>query len=165
MLQGRFYLDFTLILGDFGRIWGQSVTNFSCIWVPLPLAPCVLPGLLFGFLQVCFLLASCLLLACFLPASYFFLACFLHASCLHPARLLLASCLLLACFFFAVLLLSCLLLACFLLACCLIPACIMLTSGLLPASFLLDSCSYQAQPTATNSTRFPFLALQVVSSK
>ena len=87
------------------------MTIFSGIWVPLLLAPCVLPGLLLGFPQVCFLLASYLLLACFLPASYFFLAFFLHASCLHPDDLLLASCLLLACFFFAVLLLSCLLLA------------------------------------------------------
>ena len=154
MLQGRFYLDFRRFWADLGPICDKFFMYLGAF------AACSLCAS-----WLAFWLSSGLLLACFLPASYFFLACFLHASCLHPARLLLASCLLFACFFFAVLLLSCLLLACFLLACCLIPACIMLTSGLLPASFLLDSCSYQAQTTATNSTRFPFLALQVVSSK
>ena len=114
-------VDFTSILGHFRGIQGQSGTHFLGTWASVLLAPCLLPGLLLGFLQVCFLLASCLLLACFLPASYFFLACCLLASCLHPARLLLASCLLLACFLLA----SCLLLACimhFLLASCAFPA-------------------------------------------
>jgi len=112
VLQGRFYLDFTLILGDFGRIWGQSVTNFSCIWVPLPLAPYVLPGLLFGFLQV--------LLACFLLASCLLLTSFLLASCMLLAFIQLASCLLLTSFLLASSLLSYFSLACFLLASCLL---------------------------------------------
>ena len=56
----------------------------------LLLVPRWLPGLLLGFLRVCFLLASCLLLARFC----LLLACFLLAL----ARLLLASCLLLICF-------------------------------------------------------------------
>ena len=136
VLQSRFYLDFTLILGDFGRIWGQSVTNFSCIWVPLPLAPYVLPGLLFGFLQVllaCFLPASCLLLACFLLLSCLLLACFLLSSSSLLACFLPPSCLLLLCCLTSLLLASCLLLACFLLDSCVHHAHFWLASCFFPA--------------------------------
>ena len=113
-------VDFTSILGHFGGIQGQSGIHFWATWASVLLAPCLLPGLLLGFLQVCFLLASCLLLARFFLLSCLLLACFLLASSSLVACFLPASCLL-ACFLLA----SCVhhaLLACFLRLSCLILA-------------------------------------------